>query len=144
MAGVDFFALYDAKVVSQSADGATVDIQPVDSRLAGMQRVPLRLGLPGCTVKFAPGAIVRLGWDRGNPEFPYTCLFNGGESLISVAIGSAADGVITKQDFTALLNQIASATYVLATGPGVTGGTATPLIFSPPGAYGSNSVSVQR
>src|SRR5207245_2315320 len=83
---VDFLTLYDAKVVSQSTDLATVDLQPVDMRLPGLQRVPLRIGLPGTKVQFSSGAIVRLGWDRGNPQFPYACLWNGGETVQKVEI----------------------------------------------------------
>lgn len=89
MAGIDYFALYDAKVVSQSADGATVDVQPGDERLPGMSKIPLRLGLPGTVAKFAPGQYVRLGWDRGNPQMPYACLFQGGETVTELDMDAA-------------------------------------------------------
>ncbi len=89
IAGIDYFTLYDAKVVSQSADGATVDVQPGDPRLPGMSKVPLRLGLPGTVAKFAPGQYVRLGWDRGNPQMPYACLFQGGETVTELDLDAA-------------------------------------------------------
>lgn len=133
---IDYFTLYDAKVVTQSGDGATVDIQPVDPRLAGMQRVPLRLGLPGCSVQFLPGAIVRLGWDRGNPELPYACLFNGGETLTGFNIGSSPDNVLTKTDMTALISSITTMAS--------TGNSGGPLSFTAPVIYSSNTVKVQR
>lgn len=88
MAGIDFYGLYDSKVEKQSADGTTVDVTPADKRLPGLQRVPLRLGLPNCTVQFSPGAIVRLGWDRGDPRYPYAALFNGGESVTKLVVGT--------------------------------------------------------
>lgn len=84
--GIDYLALYDSKVVSQSADLKTVDLQPADPRLPGMGRVPLRHGLPGCTVGIAPGAILRLGWDRGNPQYPIAALWNGGETVTKVVV----------------------------------------------------------
>lgn len=86
LSGIDYFTLYDAKVVSQSADGATVDVQPGDPRLPGMSKVPLRLGLPGCVAKFSPGQYVRIGWDRGSPQLPYACLFQGGESVTNIQL----------------------------------------------------------
>lgn len=78
-AHVDYFAMYDAKVISQS--GSTVDVKPVDSRLPGMSKVPLRLGIPGASVQVAPGATLRIGWDRGNPQYPFAALWNGGETV---------------------------------------------------------------
>jgi hypothetical protein len=42
ISGIDYYTLYDAKVQSQSADGVTVDLQPVDTRLPGLSRVPVR------------------------------------------------------------------------------------------------------
>ncbi len=91
IAGIDYFTLYDAKVVSQSTDGATVDLQPGDPRLPGMSKVPLRLGLPGTVAKFAPGQFVRLGWDRGNPSLPYACLFQGGETVSRISVAGDTD-----------------------------------------------------
>ena len=138
---VDYLAFYDAKVVAQSADGATVDLKPVDSRIAGMQRVPLRLGLPGCVVQFAPGSIVRLGWDRGNPEFPCACLFNGGETLTAVTLGSSAESVVTKSDIDAIKLAISSA----AVTPNDGGATLKANIIAAwPAAVGSQTIKVQR
>lgn len=82
---LDYFTLYDAKVISQSADLTTLDIQPSDMRLPGMQRVPLQHGLPGCSVKIAPGASIRLGWNGGDPRSPYVALWGGGETEIGRA-----------------------------------------------------------
>lgn len=84
-AKLDFYALYDAKVAAQSADGATVDLIPSDKRIPQLQRVPLVLGTPGTVVKFVPGSFVRLGWNNGNPEQPYACLFQGGETVTSIS-----------------------------------------------------------
>jgi hypothetical protein len=100
--GIDYFALYDARVVTQSADGATVDLQPLDKRLPGFGRVRLKLGIPATVAKFAPGAIVRLGWDRGNPSLPFACLFDGGATLTTLEI-AGNDKVLTATDFQTFL-----------------------------------------
>lgn len=143
-AGIDYLAFYEANVVTQSSDGSTLDVQPIDQRIAGLQRIQLRLGIPGTVAKFAPGTTVMLGFKSGDPSQPYLHSFKGGEMLTDFEIGSAADNVITKEDLTALINAISSATFQLATGPGVTGATTTPIAFVAPTNYGSNTVKVQR
>jgi hypothetical protein len=100
--GIDYLTFYDARVVSQSADGATLDLQPLDPRLPGFGSVPLKLGIPATVAKFATGKIVRLGWDRGNPARPYACLFDGGETLTSLELGGD-DNVLTRSDFATFL-----------------------------------------
>lgn len=86
--GIDYFTLYDAKVVSQSADLSTLDLQPTDARLAGYGRVPLKLGTPGVTAQVASGAIVRLGWNNGDPSNPYAALWDGGASVIALNLNA--------------------------------------------------------
>lgn len=142
MSHIDYLGLYECKVVTQSADLTTVDIQPSNAKFAGLQRVPLRLGLPGVTAQFAPGAKVLLGWMEGDPSKPYAALFAGGETLLALTVGSAADKVATKADLTALANAVAAATYV--PWPLGVAGTPTTLVFVPPADYGSNTVKVQR
>jgi hypothetical protein len=146
VAGVDYFASYVCQVESQSADLTTVDINPVGARnkklIGGLSRVPVRFGT-GIKIQIAPGATVLLGWDGGDPSQPYVCCGLSGDSAQAIQLGGI-DPLITKQDLTALINAISSATYILATGPGVTGGTATPLVFSPPGTYGSTLVGAGR
>ncbi len=109
--GIDYFTLYDARVVTQSADGATVDLQPLDKRLPGFGRVPLKLGIPGAVAKFEAGVIVRLGWDRGNPSLPYACLFDGGATLTTLEI-AGTDKVLTATDFQTFLKAWSDATIV--------------------------------
>lgn len=91
LAKLDYFALYDAKVKSQSADLTTVDLTPEDSRIGGLQRVPLRHGLPGCAVQVPNGVTVRLGWDRGDPRMPFAALWNGGENVTRLKLGGNTD-----------------------------------------------------
>lgn len=143
-AAIDYLAFYEATVVSQSADGSTLDVQPVDQRIAGMQRIDLRLGLPGCVAKFAPGTTVMLGFKSGDPSQPYLHSFKGGATLTDLELGSSPDNVITKQDITSLIAVIAGVT------PSVTETGLTSIIsklMAPPwssGLYASNTVKVQR
>lgn len=83
-AHIDYYGKYEAKVVSQSADKATVDLQPTDSRLSGLQHVPLRHGVPGMTVQVQPDSYVLLGWDGGDPQKPYAALWKGDASAIQL------------------------------------------------------------
>ncbi len=134
MASIDYFTLYDAKIVSQSADLTTVDIQPGDPRLPGMSKVPLRMGLPGASAQVTPGGFIRLGWDRGNPSMPYAALWQGGESPIKVILKGAtvyigdesgAAALPTKNDFDN--HQHLAGTLTNSSGP-VTGTSGAPVI----------------
>lgn len=125
--GIDYFTLYDAKVISQSTDLSTVDLQPGDHRLPGLQRVPLRIGLPGTKVQFSSGAVVRLGWDRGNPSMPYASLWNGGATVQSIQLGGNTP-VARKDD-----NLSASAafkTWAAAVDSGISSNTPPPTPFA--------------
>jgi hypothetical protein len=84
--GVDYFGLYEAKVIAQSADGTTLDVQPVDKRFAGTQRVQLRHGLPGMNVQVTPGAKILLGFISGDPSQPYVHSWAGGESVTTLTV----------------------------------------------------------
>jgi hypothetical protein len=134
--GIDYLGLYDAKVITQSADGTMVDLQPVDSRLPGFGSVPLRLGFPACNVKFSAGATVRIGWNSGDPRKPYACLFEGTETLTALVIGALADNVATKTD---LGNIVAAISTMASTGN--SGGT---LTWVTPSFPCSQTVKVQR
>jgi hypothetical protein len=90
MNGIDYFTLYDAKVAYQSPDLTTVDLTPGDTRLPGLQRVPIRWGVPGYKAQIAPGCTMRLGWDRGDPSRPYAALWNGGETVLTETLAAQA------------------------------------------------------
>ncbi len=115
-AGIDYFTLYDAKIVTQSADGKTVDVQPGDERLPGLSKVPLRNGVAGTVCKVVPGTFVRLGWDRGNPSMPYACLWQGGETVTEIDMDAAIirlgdSGAVFSVKGPALLTWLSSHTH---------------------------------
>jgi len=75
MGRVDFFALYPCVVVSQNSDGS-LELKPDAPRFgAGLSRVPIRLGLPGVTVKVKPQARVMLAFEGGDPQRPVATLW---------------------------------------------------------------------
>lgn len=88
VSGVDYFALYDAKVITQA--GNALDLQPLDSRLPGFGSVPLRIGIPGVTATVQPGCVVRLGWDRGDPQRPFCCLFDASATALSLSLSASS------------------------------------------------------
>lgn len=79
---------YRCAVVRQNADG-TVDVLVDDARMKGrgVGSCRIRLGLPGATVKVPPGARCVVGWDDGNPEFPYVSDWESGTPFTSIDIG---------------------------------------------------------
>jgi hypothetical protein len=84
------FGRYPGRVVSQHANG-TLEIQP-DSALVGAHDfVPLRVGLPGVTVKVPSGARVVLAFAEGDPRKPYAELV---ETAQAIEIAIAAENII--------------------------------------------------
>lgn len=71
MAPVDYYALYPAKVVRQDATNLLLELQPDDPRLPGMQKVPIRLGIPQATAKVSAGARGLVGFEGGDPRKPF-------------------------------------------------------------------------
>lgn len=102
---IAYHGFYSAKVVVQSADRLTVDVQPDDERLPPMPKVPLDLGIPGGTVKIAAGARVMVGWRNGDPQQAYAFLFAHGAETFVISI-NAAKIELGGQDLQALLEQV--------------------------------------
>lgn len=90
--GVDFQALYPAKVVSQNSDG-TLELRPDLEKLPGLSNVPYR-GLPGITVKVASGARVLLGFENGSPTQPIVTLWET-HSLLELLAEAASKLVLS-------------------------------------------------
>lgn len=93
---LDRLALYPCRVVSQSSDLRTLDLQPDNARVPPCAGVPILHGLPGITVTVPTGARVLLGYAGGDPAQPYAALWEAGDvTLVSVNGGStkvALDG----------------------------------------------------
>lgn len=87
---IDYSRLYPAKVVGQNAD-KTLQLEPDDALMkgAGLDKVPIRHGLPGVTVTVPPGTRVRFGFEAGDPGRPYAALFESG-SVTAVSLDGGA------------------------------------------------------
>jgi hypothetical protein len=108
---VDFSRFYPARVILQNADG-TLQLVPVvppgeKLGLTGLDRVPIRLGVPG-TVLVPPGTTCRVGFDAGDPSRPFATAFDDGSlTLLSLGAGS---------DFVALATLVSSQLSAIVTG----------------------------
>jgi hypothetical protein len=67
--------LYRARVDSCLQDGSAMDVTPEDDRIPAAKNVPVRVGAAGFVQVVAPGAVVLLGWERGDPTRPYCAPF---------------------------------------------------------------------
>ena len=127
-ARIDWFALYPCRVVAQNAD-KTLELQPDNTRVPSVSKVPIRLGIPNATVTVTAGSRVHLGFEGGDPTKPYAALW-GPSTVTELVIGSSA------QDFVAHAAKVKASLDALVAAfnghvhPGVTSGTsstATPL-----------------
>ncbi len=149
VAALDYHALYLAQVKGQSSDLTTVDIQPVTSRLGGLQRVPVRFGA-GVTQQVPINSTVLLGWDGGDPTQPYVLgLLSSGMSTKTVIAAtqvylsaeSGAENVVTQTDITNIFTAISGAPVTpMDGGASFKAG----IIASWPVAVGSNAVKAAR
>ena len=94
----DFLAMYPCQIVSQNSD-STLELKPDDARLPPYSNVPLRLGIPGCTVTVASGSRALVGWYAGDPSKPFAALFESSTviklnvSANTISLNSGSSGV---------------------------------------------------
>ena len=122
---IDHLALYPSVVHEQDADG-TLHLVPEDTRLSSCRGVPIRLGLPGATVKVAAGARVLLGFEAGDPSRPVATLWESG-SITELSINGSSvraaregDSVTRSAAMTTWMNSVSSALTIAPT-PSVIG-----------------------
>lgn len=136
---LDYHAPYSAKVVAQNGDG-TLELQPDDPRLAGLSNVPVLLGLPGATVKVLPGARVLLGFANGDPQKPFSQVWESGTAL--------------ELNLSGMTVNISGATAINLNGPGLgvarigdlvspVAGTAGPFPVAATGTIATGSATVK-
>lgn len=131
---VDFLGKYDAKVVKQSSDGTKCDLEPADARIPKMRDVPIRNGVANTVCKVAPGTTLRLGWDSGNPQYPYCEAWQGGETIQEINFAQGQKGAVRVDD--TLTSSTALATWagqVEGFINGLVPGTVLPLFAAGPG-----------
>jgi hypothetical protein len=93
---MDYLALYPATVLKDHGNHE-LDLRPDQVELPALVRVPLRLGIPGATVKVKAGARVLLGFDNGDPDKPTCQLWSTG-TLELLKISTGQGHVVTIDD----------------------------------------------
>lgn len=89
---IDYLARYPARVVGQNADG-TLELVPDDARLPGLSGVPIRIGIPGVTVKVTAGRVL-LGFAGGDPSKPVAELWEGGAAVTEVKFSGGSEPLV--------------------------------------------------
>lgn len=82
---IDYSRLYDCRVAAQNPD-KTLQLVP-DSPVMkgkGLDKVPIKHGLPGCEVTVKPGAKVKLGFDGGDPSSPFAGLWETNADFVVI------------------------------------------------------------
>lgn len=132
---------FRATVVSQNGDG-TLEVQAEDKRIGGKKNVPMRVPIPNCVVQVAPGAVVLLCFEGGDPEKAYCAPeWESGATLTSLSIGGTPDNVVTKTDIAAIKLAFVEAAVVAQDGGAAFKAN---IIAAWPSSVGSTTVKVQR
>lgn len=117
---VDRFGAYFCKVVSQNSDG-TLELLPDLPKIPGTSKVPIKLGVPGITVKVKPGARVALTWDGGDFTKPRATVWDS-DGLDTITITAKTKVVIDAPDIVAQkgrpLARLGDMVMVISTPPG--------------------------
>lgn len=86
---VDYRALYRAQVIAQSGD--TIHVEPeIANSLPDMGKIPLLLGLPGCSVAGVQGGNVLVGWRGGDRSKAYAICFDSSTKVGMLFLGGPA------------------------------------------------------
>lgn len=89
---LDYLALYPATVLKDYGD-MHLDLRPDRAALPDMVRVPMRLFLPGATVRVSANSRVLLAFEGGDPARPVALLWEAG-GLEQVAITASTSVVV--------------------------------------------------
>jgi len=92
IANVDYHAHYSCTVVLQAADD-TLELKPDNPKVAPIAGVPIKLGLPGASVKVPKGARVLLSWNDGDPSQPRADLWDMGTGMTELRFDGGGQSV---------------------------------------------------
>jgi hypothetical protein len=87
---LDYLARYPGKVIAQL--GSLVSVVPDDARLPTLVGVSVRTGVAGAQAIVAPGARVLIGFEAGDPRYPFVDIW---ESTIPLTLVLTAATSIT-------------------------------------------------
>jgi hypothetical protein len=87
---IDYTKKYRCRVAAQNAD-RTLQLVPDDPKMKGqgLDRVPIRVGLPGFKILAKPGARCNLGFENGDPSQPYATDWDENSDLVSIELKDA-------------------------------------------------------
>ena len=88
-------SIYPARVSQQDDDG-TLQVELDDALMPGLTRVPVRMFVPGASVRVAADARVHVLFEGGDPSKPCACLFDGTASQLTELTITTADGAELK------------------------------------------------
>lgn len=93
---IDYSRLYPSRVVRQAGDGS-LEIIPDATNLRGngLTGVPLRIGVPGLSVRVPPGGRVLLFFENGDPKHPACGLWPDGSACLSAELTCTSSLKIT-------------------------------------------------
>lgn len=146
---IDRLAHYRARVDVCAADGSTVDVTPEDTRIAPKKNVPLRVGIPGSYAVVQSGAIVWVGWDRGDPAKMHAVPTWESATVTKLVLKattvylgdeSGTDALVKLSEFNNHTHQVPSS-YTAPSGGGACTGTATAA--KPAAATGTTNVQAK-
>ena len=109
---IDYLAPYSAVVKAQSAIDGSLDLQPDDAKLPGMQGIPIDYGVPGISATVAVGARVLLQFVGGDPSKPRATLW---ESSSVTLLTVTATNVVVAASSVKLGSSGATQPFVLGT-----------------------------
>lgn len=94
---IDYSRSYPGRVVVQNANGSLqVMLDDAKMKGSGLDRVPIRVGLPGFSVKVEKGARVSVSWDAGDPARPYAALWDGDGHATEVEFKPGASSPVVR------------------------------------------------
>lgn len=113
---------YPATVERDNGDG-TLAVTPDDDviRGLGMQRVPVRPGVAGTTVRVEPGTRCLVGFHRGSPRSPHIAAFEYRKASGTIILDGGSGALARKGDLV----------DVLLSSPAPVSGTAIGVITPP-------------
>lgn len=116
---IDYLASWPAVVKAQNADGS-LDLQPDDPRLPGVQGIPIAYGIPGIAVTVKTGSRVSLSFAAGDPSKPRATVWDSSSvgTVIVIAdqtIGGTPPSITLVSPIVKLGSSGASQPFVLGT-----------------------------
>lgn len=125
MSKVDYHAMFEAKVISQDAQG-NLAIEFFSPKMPSMTGVEIRYGVPGIKAEVKAGATVLVGFVDGEPTKPYATIWRP-ESINKLIVDS--ENFTVKMSST-LLGDAAILGVARATDPVAVGDPVVPVMAS--------------